>query len=86
MENKSPWTEIIKPKRHLLDINLSELWRYRDLIVLFVKRDFVSIYKQTVLGPIWLFIQPLFTSLIFYFIFHLKLSIFYSHTGFKPLE
>lgn len=63
------WSEIIQPKRHLLDINLREIWQYRDLIILFVRRDFVSIYKQTILGPIWLFLQPLFTTLIFYFIF-----------------
>ncbi len=63
------WTEVIEPKRSLLDVNLKELWRYRDLIMLFVRRDFVSIYKQTVLGPLWLFIQPLFTTITFYFVF-----------------
>jgi len=67
---KDSWTEIISPKRSLLDINLKELWRYRDLIMLFVRRDFVSQYKQTILGPIWLFIQPLFTTLIFFFVFN----------------
>jgi len=64
------WTEIIKPKRGWLDINIKEIWRYRDLILLFVRRDFVSVYKQTILGPIWLIIQPLFTTLIFYFVFN----------------
>jgi len=64
------WTEIISPKRSLFDINLKELWRYRDLILLFVRRDFVSVYKQTVLGPLWLFIQPLFTTLIFFVVFN----------------
>jgi lipopolysaccharide transport system permease protein len=64
------WTEVISPKRSLLDINLKEIWRYRDLIMLFVRRDFVSQYKQTILGPIWLFIQPLFTTLTFFFIFN----------------
>jgi lipopolysaccharide transport system permease protein len=67
---KDTWTEIISPKRSLLDINLRELWRYRDLIMLFVRRDFVSQYKQTILGPIWLFIQPLFTTLTFFFVFN----------------
>ncbi len=67
---KDTWTEIISPKRSLLDINLKELWRYRDLIMLFVRRDFVSQYKQTILGPIWLFIQPLFTTLTFFFVFN----------------
>lgn len=64
------WSEVISPKRSLLDINLKELWRYRDLILLFVRRDFVSVYKQTILGPLWLFIQPLFTTLIFYIVFN----------------
>lgn len=64
------WTEVISPKRSLLDINLREIWRYRDLIMLFVRRDFVSQYKQTILGPIWLFIQPLFTTLTFFFVFN----------------
>ena len=77
------WTEIIRPKRNLLDINLKELWFYRDLIMLFVKRDFVSVYKQTILGPIWLFIQPLFTSVIFYFIFNKVAKI--STNGIDPL-
>jgi lipopolysaccharide transport system permease protein len=67
---KETWTEVISPKRSLLDINLKELWRYRDLIMLFVRRDFVSVYKQTILGPLWLFIQPLFTTLTFFFVFN----------------
>ena len=67
---KDSWTEIISPKRSLLDINLKELWRYRDLIMLFVRRDFVATYKQTILGPIWLFLQPLFTTLTFFFVFN----------------
>jgi lipopolysaccharide transport system permease protein len=64
------WTEVISPKRSILDINLKELWRYRDLIMLFVRRDFVATYKQTILGPIWLFLQPLFTTLTFFFVFN----------------
>ncbi|MBK7149193.1 MAG: ABC transporter permease [Bacteroidetes bacterium] len=67
--NEGEWTEVISPKKGLLDINLAELWRYRDLIMLFVKRDFVSVYKQTILGPIWLVIQPVFTTLIFMVVF-----------------
>ncbi len=54
----------IKPKTKLFDLNLKETWRYRDLLLLFVRRDFVSIYKQTVLGPLWFFIQPILTSLM----------------------
>jgi lipopolysaccharide transport system permease protein len=69
MDNKKEWTELISAKRHLLDINLKELWQYRDLIFLFVRRDFISTYKQTILGPIWLFLQPLLTTLTFYIIF-----------------
>jgi lipopolysaccharide transport system permease protein len=63
------WTEVIRPKRTWYDINLSELWRYRDLIMIFVRRDFVSVYKQTILGPLWFLIQPLITTLIFTIIF-----------------
>lgn len=53
----------------MLDFRLGELWRYRDLIVMFVRRDFVSNYKQTILGPIWFFIQPLITTIMFVFVF-----------------
>jgi lipopolysaccharide transport system permease protein len=63
------WTSIIRPQRNLLDLRLGELWRYRDLISLFVRRDFVSVYKQTILGPLWYLIQPLLTTLIFTVIF-----------------
>lgn len=63
------WTEIIEPKYSLLDLKLDELWRYKDLILLFVRRDFVARYKQTILGPLWFVIQPLFTTLIFTVVF-----------------
>lgn len=63
------WTMILRPKRNLLDINLRELWQYRDLIALFVKRDFVSKFKQTILGPLWFLIQPLLTTIMFTIIF-----------------
>jgi lipopolysaccharide transport system permease protein len=63
------WDLIIQPKRHLFDINLRELWEYRDLIILLVRRDFVAKYKQTILGPLWFIIQPLFTTLIYTVIF-----------------
>lgn len=68
-EEYQEWTEVIRPSRGIFDIKLGELWRYRDLIMLFVKRDFVSVYKQTILGPLWLFIQPLFTTLMFLVVF-----------------
>ena len=60
---------IIKPKTGWLDLNLQELLRYRDLIALFVKRDFVSLYKQTVLGPAWAVIQPFLTTVVFSLVF-----------------
>lgn len=63
------WTEVIEPKSKLLDLRLAELWRYKDLVIMFVRRDFVSNYKQTILGPIWFFLQPLLTTLMFVFIF-----------------
>lgn len=63
------WTLVIRSKAKWFDINLSQLWNYRDLILLFVKRDFTAIYKQTILGPLWHFIQPLFSSLVFAFAF-----------------
>jgi len=63
------WTMIIKPKRSLFDVDLAELWRYRDLIGLFVRRDFVSKYKQTILGPLWFIIQPVITTLMFTVVF-----------------
>nr|WP_262903413.1 ABC transporter permease [Hymenobacter psoromatis] len=53
----------------MLDLRLGDVWRYRDLVMLFVRRDFVSNYKQTILGPIWFFIQPLLTTLTYYIIF-----------------
>jgi lipopolysaccharide transport system permease protein len=64
------WTEIISPGRHLLDLRLAEVWRYRDLVLLFVKRDFVSQYKQTVLGYAWYIIQPVLTTFMFLIVFN----------------
>lgn len=63
------WTTVITPHRGWLDWRLKQLWRYRDLISLFVWRDFVSVYKQTVLGPLWHIIQPLLTTVTFTVIF-----------------
>ena len=67
MEKK--WTTVIEPKHRLLDLNLKEIWEYRDLILLFVKRDFSTRYKQTLLGPLWHIIQPLLTTLMQTFVF-----------------
>lgn len=63
------WDLIIRPKKSLVDVDLKALWRYRDLIVLFVRRDFVSRYKQTILGPLWFVIQPLLTTIMFAIVF-----------------
>jgi lipopolysaccharide transport system permease protein len=63
------WDLVIQPQSSLFSLNLRDVWRYRDLLVMFVKRDFVSFYKQTILGPLWFFIQPLFTTIVFTFIF-----------------
>lgn len=68
-EQRDDWSIVIRPRTKWYDINFQELWKYRDLIGLFVKRDFVVKYKQTVLGPIWAIIQPLLTTVIFTFIF-----------------
>lgn len=59
----------ISPKASLLQLNLKEVWRYRDLVALMIKRDFIATYKQTILGPVWFFIQPLFTTLLFTLLF-----------------
>ena len=63
------WNLVIKGDTSLFDLKFNDIWRYRDLLWMFVKRDFVSFYKQTVLGPLWFFIQPLFTTLVFTFVF-----------------
>ena len=64
------WLYTISPRQQLLNFNFKEIWQYRDLLILFVKRDVVTLYKQTVLGPLWYFIQPLFTSIIFTIVFN----------------
>jgi lipopolysaccharide transport system permease protein len=63
------WTEEIKSKESIFSINLEEVWRYRDLLLMLVKRDYVTFYKQTILGPIWFFIQPALTTLVYVFLF-----------------
>ncbi|WP_395052134.1 ABC transporter permease [Flavobacterium sp.] len=68
-QENNDWDLVIKGHTSLFDLNFSDLWRYRDLLVMFVKRDFVSFYKQTILGPLWFFIQPIFTTIVFSFIF-----------------
>ena len=68
--SEEQWTEIIHPKSNLFDLQLGEVWRYRDLLMLLVRRDFVATYKQTILGPIWFFLQPLLTTITFVFVFN----------------
>ena len=67
--SEEKWSLIITPKRKLLDLQIREVIRYRDLIFLFVKRDFVTQYKQTLLGPIWFLVQPIVSTMMFTFIF-----------------
>ena len=63
------WDTVIKPKSGLMDLHLRECWKYRDLILLFVKRNFIIVYKQTILGPAWAIIQPLLTTVVFTVVF-----------------
>lgn len=68
--NNNDWLFEITPKNKFFTLNFKEVWRYRDLLFLFVKRDVITVYKQTVLGPLWYLIQPLFTSVTFTIIFN----------------
>ena len=63
------WSEEITPKNSLFDLDLRAVWKFRDLLLMFVKRDFVSVYKQSILGPLWFFIQPIFTTIVYVFVF-----------------
>ena len=69
MSEKENWTTVITPKNKFFRLNLKELWQYRDLITSFVKRDISATYKQTILGPLWFFIQPVFTTIMFLIVF-----------------
>ncbi len=69
IEENSDWDLVIQDKTSLIDLKFKDLWNYRDLLLMFVKRDFVSFYKQTILGPLWFFIQPIFTTIVFTFVF-----------------
>ncbi len=70
MNSSENWSLIIKPHTRWWDLHLEDVWRYRDLLWLFVRRDFVAGYKQTILGPLWFFIQPLLTTIMFTVIFN----------------
>ncbi len=80
-ESKDQWLYTISSKRKLININFKEIWQYRDLLLLFVKRDVITVYKQTILGPLWYFIQPLFTAITFTLIFNKVANI---ETGAVP--
>ena len=67
--NKETWTKVIRPKKGLLDLGLKSLWRYRDLWYMYVRRDIVTFYKQTILGPLWFVIQPILTTAMYMFVF-----------------
>lgn len=66
---ETKWDLIIKPSNNWLNLHLRDIWRYKDLLFLFVRRDFVALYKQTILGPLWFFIQPILTTITFTVIF-----------------
>ncbi len=69
MFSQKDWTLIIKPKNKLFNLNAKEIWQYKDLLSMYIKRDIVTYYKQTILGPLWFFIQPIFTTIVFMFVF-----------------
>lgn len=68
-EPQQQWTETIESRHSLFDLKLGEVWRYKDLVYMFVKRDFVSSFKQTILGPLWFFINPVFTTIVYLVVF-----------------
>jgi lipopolysaccharide transport system permease protein len=68
-EPQQKWTEIIESNHSLFQLNLKEVWQYRDLVMMFVKRDFISSFKQTILGPLWFFINPILTTIVFTLVF-----------------
>ena len=70
IQKTKEWDILITPERGWFELHLADIWRYRDLLWLFVKRDFTTFYKQTILGPLWFFIQPLISTLVFSIIFN----------------
>ena len=68
-QHKQKWGHIIETKTSLFSLNMKELWEYKDLLLLLVKRDYITFYKQTILGPVWFFLQPLLTTLMYVIIF-----------------
>jgi lipopolysaccharide transport system permease protein len=68
-KSRDNWTQVIRPKKNLFEIDFREVWVYRDLLVLFIRRDIVTKYKQTILGPLWFIIQPILTTLMYLLVF-----------------
>jgi len=68
-DHNNSWNNIVKSESSLFDLKLMEIWKYRDLLFLLIRRDFIAFYKQTILGPIWFFLQPVFTTITFVYIF-----------------
>jgi lipopolysaccharide transport system permease protein len=83
LEENEPWDLILEPKTKWYSLGLSQIFRFKDLLLLFVRRDFVSIYKQTILGPIWFFIQPIITAITYAIIFGMLANI--STEGIPPI-
>ncbi|MFD0777231.1 hypothetical protein ACFQZF_00500 [Flavobacterium myungsuense] len=75
-QDNENWDLIIQEKSKLFDLRLKEVWRYRDLLQLFVLRNFIAGYKQTILGPLWFFIQPILTTITFTIIFELSKNLY----------
>ena len=82
-KEEEEWTQVITSEVGMFDFNLKEVWNYRDLLFLFVRRDFVAKYKQTILGPVWHFIQPLLTTLVSFLLFNMVANI--STNGINPI-
>lgn len=68
--NSKDWNIVIQPKQKFFNINFKEIWQYRDLVLLLVKRDFIAFYKQTILGPLWFAIQPILTTAVYVLLFN----------------
>jgi len=69
MTSEKTWTTVIKPHNKLWEVDFKELWRYRDLFMMYVKRDIITMYKQTILGPLWFIIQPAITTIMYMVVF-----------------
>jgi len=80
---KRTWREIITPQKNIFSLDLKEIWNYRDLLFILVRRDILAIYKQTILGPLWFFLQPLLTTITFVIVFSRVGKVYQS--DFPPL-